>query len=271
VGSSSGAGDGDVGFEADMYHDLLQRSYYSNLTFNACKQPASQDPLLDNATNMIFDATYDRFDFTVGLVLETTDLYDSEAGLSEITEAMCFFDYEDAGTPTVEMTADGTNWETVANSVIHQFVNTGTDLRVRFTGGGTGKINSFCVLYKPFAGSIGISPSVRKLVSFYYEGSAQDESVILDAFYFDHPVVVDRMTINARVAPIGSDILIDILKNDTEQTRLSTLTGGTSAEKTILSGLVYFEATDKFGLRFKNIGATEAGQGFNITVHYFDR
>ena len=271
VGTSTGAGEGDVGFEADMYHDLLQRSYYEHSTFNACKEPASSDPLLDNATNMTFDATNDRFDFTTGQILQSTNLYDSEAGLSEITEAMVFFDYVDGATPTVEMTADGVNWETVANSVIHQFTDTGLDLRVRFTGGGTGQIDSFCILYKPFAGSIGISPSVRKLVSFYYEGSAQDETVIIDAFYFDHPVVVDRMTINARVAPVGSDILVDILKDDVEQTRLSTLTAGTSAEKTILSGLVYFEATDKFGLRFKNIGSTEAGQGFNITVHYFDR
>lgn len=40
-------------------------------------------------------------------------------------------------TPTLSMTADGTNFETVTSGVLHNFTNTGTDLRWKAMGTGT--------------------------------------------------------------------------------------------------------------------------------------
>lgn len=133
--------------EADIYQDVLGDSKYQHATYDDLN-----DEDLINGTNT--DASYSqndtRYDFTAGEVIESDDLYDSDAGLSEITECLVLAIYTDSGTPTIEATADGgTNWETVTLNTVHTFTDTGTDLRLRFTAGGTGHLDSWAVFYNP--------------------------------------------------------------------------------------------------------------------------
>ncbi len=267
-GIGSGNGDGDT--EADMYQDLLQGSYYKNITYDAFKTNTASNALVAS-DNMEYDAVDSLYDFTVGEIITSTDLFDSNSGLSVVTEAMVYVDYTDSGSPTIEATADGgSNWESVTNGEIHEFTNTGDDLRLRFTAGGTGEIKSWAIIYNKDISGFAITNSGNKMVNFYYEGTAQDEDDIIN-IYFSNNVGISAISINARTAPTGSNLIIDILKDGTEQTELSTLTTTNEYEKTTFTSPIQINSSVRFGLRIKQIGSTIPGSGLNITVYYYDK
>lgn len=269
VGSSSSSGSGSV--EQVEYSNLLQNSYYLNCTFDLFSVIAASDALV-SSTTMSYDAVNTRYNFTVGEILTSTNLFDSESGLTEIEECMVSVNYVDSGTPTIEVTADGgSHWESVTNNTIHTFTNTGIDLRFRFTASGTGTLSSFCILYNVDLSRLAVSVTGNRLVNFNYEGQAVDEDIIIKGILFNNSVGISHITINSRVAPLGSDLTIDITKDDVEQSNISTLTAGSTSEKTALSSIIHFSTTEEFGLKIKTVGSIEAGQGLNITIHYYDR
>lgn len=255
--------------EADVYSDLLNTSQYQNATLDAFIEITANNVLIDSTT-MDYDAVETKYDFTIGEILTSTNLRDALSGVSPITEAMISIDFTDAATPTIEMTADGTNWETVENNVKHTFVNTGTDLRLRFTAGGTGEIKSWGVFYNPEDGSVSSVYSPIKMVNFYFEGIVVDEDIIIDGIYFNQSSYIRKITINARVAPTGANLTIDILKDGSEETNLATLTDASLYETTSLDA-IEFSSAERFGLKIKSVGSTNPGQGLNITVHYSDK
>ena len=77
--------------------------------------------------------------FTSGQTAESTpiDLNNGTITTAKLTST------EVSGSFTYEMTANGTDWETVTSGVAHTFSNSGTDLRWRATEavGGTGTIS----------------------------------------------------------------------------------------------------------------------------------
>lgn len=137
----SGSG-GD--FEGDIYHDLLNSSVFLSGTRDILK-----DNLLINTTNsnMSFEVETTSYTFTAGQILESGNLADPLQVSGDLDQCLVSVDYTDSGVPTIEVSADNVNWETVNNNQIHHFTNTGTQLRIRFTGGGSGSIYSWCVLY----------------------------------------------------------------------------------------------------------------------------
>jgi len=140
-----GAGGGG-GSEFDMYADMLGRSIYLNCGWDGFLDESFVDLL--NST-MTYDATDNKYTFTPGQVLQSLNFYDPLLGIT-ITECMVYIDYDDTVSPTIEVTADGgANWETTANGGVHIFSNTGTDLRMRITGGGNGEVRSWGVFYNP--------------------------------------------------------------------------------------------------------------------------
>ena len=255
---------GVYGSGADLYEDLLGSSVYFNCSWDAF---ADQTLVDTGNSTMTYDSTKDLYDFTIGEVLQSEDLYDATLGVT-ITECMVSIYYTDDGVPTIEATADGVNWETVINNVIHEFTDTGTTLKIRFTGGGTGQVLSWGVLYNPDTGSV-VGATRRKYIVFYYEGVCQDEDIIVDGFYFGNKVGIDSITLHARVAPTGDDITVDLLDGGAEQSKVATLTAASTYEKTDIT-TEYFEDTDRFGLIIKQIGSTEPGQGLLIIIHYYD-
>jgi hypothetical protein len=258
-------GGGGGSSEADIYQDLLSDSAYLN-----CSWDGFSDESLTDAVNSDCDynATETRYDLTIGEILQSDDLYDSTLSLT-VTECMVSVDYTDSGTPTIEVTADGTNWETASNNTIHTFTNTGSTLKLRFTAGGTGYVGSWAILYNNDTGTA-YGASVRKYITFNYEGLCQDEDVIVDGFYFNNGVAIDKITIISRVAPTGANITIDLLKGGAEQTNLATLTAASTYELTTIT-TASFATTDRFGLKIKSIGSTEPGQSLTVIVHYYDK
>jgi len=203
---------------------------------------------------------------------KSVDLFDSNTGLSLVTNCMISVDHTDSGTPTVEATADGIKWDTVILNEVHTFTNTGIVLKIRFTGSGTGSINNWAYLYNPDSLETNYLtiPSARKQKDFYYEGILQDEDIIVNAWYPDNSITIDKITLNVRSAPVGGNITVDIMKNGVEQTLISTLVASSTYQVTSLTTTA-FTAVDRLGLIIKSIGAlgTE-GEGLLVTIHYYD-
>ncbi len=128
-------------FDSDKYQDLLASSKYERMVWDDFRDGGLIVP-----TSMTF--TQNGYTFLDGQVLESTNLIDP-AVVTDLTECFIFIDFEDSGTPTIEVTADGTNWEEAFNNNIHIFDNRGTDLRLRFTSEGSGYLKVWSIMYAP--------------------------------------------------------------------------------------------------------------------------
>lgn len=258
----------DITIESDMFYDLLGNSIYTNCTFDGFR--FGTDLVDTGATTASFNASGGKYDFTVGEVITSEDLFDSGTGLASVAEGMVVCDY--TGSISASATADGTNWEVVTLNEVFTFSNPGTTLKLRVVGNNTGVLNSWGILYNPDPGSLAIGGRTRNYTEFYYAGVAVDEDVITDGFYFDNSIMIDAVTIHAQTGPVGANLTLDILKDGAEQTKIATLTDGATYEKTTLAtAYPTFSSTERFGMVVKSVGSTTAGMGFNITIHYVDR
>jgi hypothetical protein len=161
----SGGGAGSYQHEQDSYRMLLDSSYYKNGFFDALQDESfiSHD--------MTFDFGSNRLDFTVGEQMTTGNLKDPLVSLT-IDEAFLSVDITDGGATVFEMSADGgSNWEVVSNNAVHLFANTGSDLRVRITGGGTGQIESYGVMYN-------VEQQIKGTLSIKHSELDQDEPLL---------------------------------------------------------------------------------------------
>lgn len=108
----------------------------------------------------------------------------------------------------------------------------------------------------------------NKIATYYYEATAQDETLITDGVYFKDNVVIESLSIFARVAPTDNDLTIKITLDGSEQTGTATLTDGNNYQTTTLNQAC--TTSQRFGLKIKSIGTTEPGQGITITVNYYE-
>lgn len=131
----------------DMYQDLLNNSIYLNVTWDGFIDQNLIDTTISGI--MDFDLQNEEYDFTAGEILQSNNLYDVQSGLDPVEECMISVDYTVSGTVTISGTADGINWEACTNNEIHDFTNTGIDLRIKCTANGVGSIYSWAILYNP--------------------------------------------------------------------------------------------------------------------------
>jgi len=278
VGGGVGGGGGGLNYdgaqdviESNMYGFLFNASRYENMTYDILNDTSL---INSSTTTMLYDVTNTEFDFDPGEIVESKNLFDSISGLTNITECVVVIDYIDSSTPIVEVTADGTNWEVATLNQPHIFTNVGTDLRIRFTGGGTGSVRSWSVLYNPLPDGGVIGPgsggvgSNKKYITFSYEGIAQLNDNIINGFLFDETVNIGKISIHSRIVPIGSPLTVDILKNNTEQLDLVSLPDGQNYVKTTLGTPLNFTNADSLGIRFKSIGSGVPGEGISVVLHY---
>jgi len=139
-------GTGASDSESDKYQDLLANSYYTNITWDSFETTSLVDT---GNSNMTYNNTTSSYEFTSGQILQSTNLYDPIL-TDTVTECMVVIDYIDGtGSQTLEVTADGSNWESCTELDVHTFSNTGTDVRIRLTGVGDGVIKSWAIFYIP--------------------------------------------------------------------------------------------------------------------------
>jgi hypothetical protein len=163
VGGAGGAG-GSYLHEQDTYRMLLQDSYYKNAFF---------DQLLDDifiTHDMEFDFGSNKLEFSAGeQVTSSGNLKDPLVALT-IDEAFLSVDIDDSGATVFELSADGgSNWEVTGNNAVHLFSNTGSDLRIRITGGGSGEIRSYGIMYNP-------DPQLATSIGMLHSEVVDDES-----------------------------------------------------------------------------------------------
>lgn len=116
------------------------------------------------------------------------------------------------------------------------------------------------------AGGGGAGGSADYVVTLQYSGVAIDEDDILDGFRFPVGATVNKLLIFARKAPVGADLQIDILKNQTEQIKISILAAGSKKQLTAYLN-VHFAITDDFGLRIKQVGASTKGSELTVVAY----
>ena len=108
---------------------------------------------------------------------------------------------------------------------------------------------------------------INKVLTIPVFGTFVDEKVIFNGFYFLGSTTIKKIGIHNDVAPTGSSITIDIIKDDVEQTRIATLADGSSNQLTDITD-ISFSTSEKFGLKIKSIGSTLPGEGGTIAIHY---
>ena len=125
-------GSHDDAFLAEVVHTINQANAVYDENFNDLVYKAA-------ATTSTWTGTGST-SFTSGQLAQSSSFdFNNGIVLSAILTST-----EVAGSFTYEITADGTNWETVTSGVKHIFTNTGTDLRFRATesGASTGEISN---------------------------------------------------------------------------------------------------------------------------------
>lgn len=153
VNFASGAGDASE--VEDMYSDLLRTTFFMNGSYDAFELDADENDLVASTT-MTHDAKEKRYDYTIGQTIESTNLYDVQTGMQWVDYVLPSVHYEyDTGTPQIEVTSNGVDWFVAQNNKVFRIPNeyAGTDLRMRFTGGGSGELYSWGIIYNKDLGA----------------------------------------------------------------------------------------------------------------------
>jgi hypothetical protein len=139
----------DTTIEAQFYERLLDSSIYLNAGFDTFRVTTDVDTGNTTMTHSVANHMYSAAG--TGEILQSNNLYDSDSGMTAITQALLSVDYSDTTAGhTFQLSADGgTNWETVTPNEVYYFVNTGLDLRIKITAGGADDFRNWGVLYNP--------------------------------------------------------------------------------------------------------------------------
>jgi len=140
-----GGGTGDATISRDTYADLLDGVAFLNSTYDNFDSTAYIDII---NTDMVHDEDEKIYNFAAGEILQSLNIFDSVSGMTTVDKCLISIDYEDTGTPTIQASANGgANWDAVTLNQIHEFSFPGNDLRLKFTGGGSGSVISWAILY----------------------------------------------------------------------------------------------------------------------------
>ncbi len=175
------AGAGDASEVEDMYSDLLRTTFFLNGSYGDFALAPADDDLVASTT-MTHNATEKRYDYTVGQNIESTNLFDSETGLTWVDYVLPSVHFEyDTGTPQIEVTSNGgVDWFLVQNNKVFRIPNeqAGTDLRMRFTGNLGGQLYSWGLIYNK-----DITASCSKYGLTYAKFEANEGQTVFEVNY----------------------------------------------------------------------------------------
>ena len=203
-----GGGTGDASVAWDTYSDLLNSTAFLNATFDSFDSTAYIDIV---TSDMIYDEVLKQYDFSAGEILQSINLFDSVSGITSVDKCLISIDYEDTGTPTIQASANGgVNWDSVTLNTIHEFSFPGNDLRLKFTGGGTGSVLSWAILYNYDEEAVTTIPSP---ISFEYTTNLNDLQFTGDYIYLN--VIENSVGIGATLSMDSSGNLIESVADST--------------------------------------------------------
>ena len=104
-------------------------------------------------------------------------------------------------------------------------------------------------------------------LSIHLGGVAVEDEIIFDGFQFDEDVDITRIFMVARQGPVGSNLIIDFLKDQMIQSKPGIISDGQKAGTQVMAGLSFLK-TEQFGMKVTQVGATTEGAEISIVVHY---
>jgi len=115
-------------------------------------------------------------------------------------------------------------------------------------------------------GGEAVAVTTQNMMPFYIEGSMTDEEDIVAEYHFPSQITIKRITLSCRTAPTGADLSICLMKDGVEQSAVAVIRDGETYGTAEVSAT--YLPTNRFGIRTKNVGSTEPGEGLTITLHY---
>lgn len=105
---------------------------------------------------------------------------------------------------------------------------------------------------------------MQYVLPIYHEGFVADEEIFFDGLLFPTDTIISSVSLSVREAPVGANLTIDILKGGIEQSKIITLTAGSTYETTNIAAT--FATTERFGLKVKSAGSSVEGSGVSIVL-----
>ncbi len=112
-----------------------------------------------------------------------------------------------------------------------------------------------------------LDDAAAQVLTVHLGGAAIDEEIVCDGFRFDAAVVITKLSLFAREAPVGAAFTLDVLKNGAEQLKSVSIADGQQKGSGAVANLS-FGTLEDFGLKVKSVGNTVAGSEITIFVHY---
>lgn len=143
------AGAGDANEVEDMYSDLLRTTIFLNGSYDEFAIVEDDNPLVSDTT-MTHSAKLKTYTYSAGQYIESGNLYDATTDMEWVDYVLPSVDYVGDGNSTIQVSSDGgSTWFAADNNQIFRIPNdsAGTDLRMRFTAGGSGTLLSWGIMY----------------------------------------------------------------------------------------------------------------------------
>lgn len=145
---STGSGAGGVTSASSIYSDYLNTSSWEQGFY----EDFQEDDMIDllNTTGDVDILVDNNCVLEPGEQIQSTNIFDSFAGLLTVARALPIIDSDDNASLTIELTNDGgSNWSTVLEKGVLEFSTSGTDLRIRITNSGSSdvSISNYGVFY----------------------------------------------------------------------------------------------------------------------------
>ena len=109
----------------------------------------------------------------------------------------------------------------------------------------------------------------HRYLSVYYQGFVINGDLFFDSFYFGEAVKVDKILINTRAAPTGSDVTIALLKNGNLTGEAATLGQSAFSQATTLANETAYTSSDKLGLKITGADSSETAEGLSVHIYYY--
>ena len=238
LANAGGGGSGDLSVARDTYADLLNSTAFENVSFDSYDTTAYIDIVV---TDMIHNDEDQIYEFNPGDILQSVNIFDPASDMTSVVRCMISIDYEDTGTPTIQATADGgVHWDSITLNQIHDFSFPGNDLRIRFTGGGTGTVSSWGILYNYDYEAVTIIPTP---ITFEHTTNLNNHQFTGD--YIELNVTENSIGIGAT---LSTDVSGDLIESTADSTstfilcQFLALETGTGNKNVLMKGLLKNES-----------------------------
>ena len=116
-------------------------------------------------------------------------------------------------------------------------------------------------------GELILEAAVQQQMTFYHNGDAVVDNLVIDGLYFKYDVKITYIGIFAGKAPTGADLIIDQTIDGAVQSKAATLSDGSQFEETNTTDLTVV-TTDRYGLKITQVGSTTPGTDLQVVIHY---